>query len=54
MDTDEARRRLEAERTRVSGLIRDVHDELDGETESETSELADYDQHPADSGTDTF
>jgi RNA polymerase-binding transcription factor DksA len=54
MDTEDARRRLEAERTRVSGLIHDLHDELDGESESEESELADYDQHPADSGTDTF
>lgn len=54
MDTDDARRRLESEQARVRGLIHEMRDELNGETESETSELADYDQHPADSGTDTF
>jgi RNA polymerase-binding transcription factor DksA len=54
MDTDDARRRLEAERARVSGLIHELHVDLDGETDSETSELADYDQHPADRGTDVF
>ena len=54
MDTDDARRRLEADRARLNGLIHDLQDEVDGETESETSELADYDQHPADSGSDTF
>jgi RNA polymerase-binding transcription factor DksA len=54
MDMDEARRRLEAERTRVEGLIRVKRDELDAERDSDDSELADYDQHPADSGSDTF
>jgi RNA polymerase-binding transcription factor DksA len=54
MDTDDARRRLEDEKTRVSGLIEEMRAELDGETESGDSELADYDQHPADSGSDTF
>ena len=54
MDSDNARRRLEAERTRVSGLIHEVRAELDGEEESGDAELAYYDQHPADSGTDTF
>jgi RNA polymerase-binding transcription factor DksA len=54
VDTDDARRRLEAERARVSGLIHEVKAELDGEVESDDSELTNYDQHPADSGTDTF
>jgi RNA polymerase-binding transcription factor DksA len=54
VDNDEARRRLEAEKSRVSGLIHEVRAELDGEDESGEAELADYDQHPADSGTDTF
>jgi RNA polymerase-binding transcription factor DksA len=54
VDNDDARRRLEAERTRVRGLIHEVRAELDGEEESGDSELADYDQHPADSGSDTF
>jgi RNA polymerase-binding transcription factor DksA len=54
MDTDDARRRLEAERSRVSGLIHEMRVELDSEEESGDAELADYDQHPADSGSDTF
>lgn len=54
MDTDEARRRLQAEKARVSGLMHEVRAELDGEEDSSDSELADYDQHPADSGSDTF
>jgi RNA polymerase-binding transcription factor DksA len=54
VDTDDARRRLDEERSRVSGLIQEMRAELDGEEESGEAELADYDQHPADSGTDTF
>jgi RNA polymerase-binding transcription factor DksA len=54
MDSDAARQRLEAEKTRVTGLIRDLHTELDGEAESDDAELSNYDQHPADSATDTF
>jgi RNA polymerase-binding transcription factor DksA len=54
MDPEEARKRLEAEKQRVTGLIREVHGELDDETESGDEELSNYDQHPADSGTDTF
>ena len=53
MDPDEARQRLEAERTRVSGLIRELHTDLDDEVDSDESE-PNYDQHPADSGSDTF
>ena len=54
MDPEEARKRLEAERTRVSGLIHELHGELDDEVASEGEELSNYDQHPADSATDTF
>jgi RNA polymerase-binding transcription factor DksA len=54
MDPEEARKRLDAEKTRVSGLIRELHTEIDGETESDDAELSNYDQHPADSGSDTF
>ncbi len=54
MDPDEARQRLDAEKTRVSGLINELRAELDGEGESDDSELSNYDQHLADSGTDTF
>jgi RNA polymerase-binding transcription factor DksA len=50
----EARARIEAEQHRVSGLIRQVKRELGEEAESDQNELSDYDQHPADSGSDTF
>jgi RNA polymerase-binding transcription factor DksA len=54
MDAEDARRRVEAERERVEGLVRRLRDELDDENEGDQSELADYDQHPADSGSETF
>ncbi len=54
MDPEEARKRLEAEKHRVGGLIREVHGEIDGEVASGGEELSNYDQHPADSATDTF
>jgi len=54
MDPEEARKRLEAEKTRVGGLIRELHTDIDGEADSDDSELSNYDQHPADSGSDTF
>lgn len=56
MDTTEARSKLEAERERLLGL----HDEeeevsgLDEEQAESSGEIADYDQHPGDMGTDTF
>jgi RNA polymerase-binding transcription factor DksA len=53
-DVDKARERLESERTRVEGLISDLRGELDAEADSSDAELADYDQHPADSATETF
>jgi RNA polymerase-binding transcription factor DksA len=53
-DNNAARARLEAEQGRVEGLIDQFKAEL-GTSETEgSSELADYDQHPADSGSDTF
>jgi RNA polymerase-binding transcription factor DksA len=55
IDEGQARERLEAERQRVEGLIAGVQNEGIGESESEQSgELADYDQHPADTASDTF
>src|ERR1700675_3430663 len=54
MDPDDARKRIEAEKTRVTGLIRELHTELDGEVASEDAELSNYAQHTADSATDTF
>lgn len=56
MDTTEARRTLEAERERLVAR-RDEEEEISGldEEQSESSgELADYDQHPGDMGTETF
>ena len=54
MDSDDARERLEAEQARVEGLIQELRSEL-GTSETEgSSELADYDQHPADTASDTF
>jgi RNA polymerase-binding transcription factor DksA len=53
MNPDEARQRLEAEKTRVSGLINELHTDLDDEVASDESE-PNYDQHPADSGSDVF
>ena len=44
-----------AEKSRVEGLIAEVHEELGtGSEGEELSELSDYDQHPADTGTETF
>jgi RNA polymerase-binding transcription factor DksA len=54
MDADEARRRLEAEKERVGALIAEQRTEIDGEVTADDSELSDYDQHPADSASDTF
>jgi RNA polymerase-binding transcription factor DksA len=54
MDPEEARKRLESEKARVAGLIRELHTDIDDEAESDDSELSNYDQHPADSATDTF
>ena len=54
IDPEDARRRVAAEQARVEGLVHTLRAELDDETEGEQSELADYDQHPADSGSETF
>lgn len=53
-DSDEARQRLEAERERLAGVIEGLRAENAEADESEASELAHYDQHPADRGSDTF
>jgi RNA polymerase-binding transcription factor DksA len=54
MDPDQARERLHEEQERVAGLIEELQGELGTADRDEGSELADYDQHPADSGSDTF
>jgi RNA polymerase-binding transcription factor DksA len=52
---DAARQRLEAERARVNGLIGELRNEGLDQTEAEQAgELAHYDQHPADTASDTF
>jgi RNA polymerase-binding transcription factor DksA len=54
MDPEEARDRLHAEQARVEGLIGDYRGELGTGENDAMSELADYDQHPADTATETF
>jgi RNA polymerase-binding transcription factor DksA len=54
MDADDARERLTAEQERVEGLIGELRSELGTSENDDISELADYDQHPADTATETF
>lgn len=54
MDPDQARDRLHIEQTRVEGLIGELRTELGTSENDSMSELADYDQHPADTASETF
>ena len=54
VDPEQARRRLQDEKARVEGLIGSLKDEVGGAESEQLSELADYDQHPADMGSETF
>ncbi len=54
MDPEDARARLQAEQARVEGLIEDLRGEFGADETDDIGELADYDQHPADTGTETF
>ena len=54
MDVEDARERLESEQARVEGLIEGLKAELGTSENEDISELADYDQHPADTATETF
>src|SRR3954451_4337576 len=54
MDPDQARERLQAEQARVQGLVEGMRGEFGTAENDDISELADYDQHPADTGTETF
>ena len=54
MENEEARERLEAEQARVGALVQGLRGELSSEGGDDSSELADYDQHPADTASDTF
>ena len=55
VDPDDARKRVMDQKARVEGLIHNLKDELgDGPENDELSELSDYDQHPADTASETF
>jgi DnaK suppressor protein len=54
MDKATARRRLEQERTRLQGMREDLERERDETTADGAGELSTVDQHPGDSGTETF
>ncbi len=54
MENEEARERLQAEQARVGALVQGLRTELSSEGGDDSSELADYDQHPADTASETF
>ena len=55
MEREEARRHLDAERERLSGVRAGFDDEgLDSSESDSVGELSSVDQHPADLGTETF
>jgi DnaK suppressor protein len=54
MDKAKARRRLEQERTRLQGIRDDLEREREETTTEVAGELSTVDQHPGDSGTETF
>jgi RNA polymerase-binding protein DksA len=55
LNTEKYRKMLLDERDRLRKEIEAIEDDMSySETRSGQSELADYDQHPADAGTDTF
>ena len=54
MDKATASRRLEEERTRLQGIRDGIQREQDESTAETSGELSSFDQHPGDSGTETF
>jgi RNA polymerase-binding transcription factor DksA len=54
MDKAKAARRLEEERTRLQGIRDGIQREQDEGTSETGGELSSFDQHPGDSGTETF
>ncbi|MFN8027054.1 MAG: hypothetical protein U0W40_12080 [Acidimicrobiia bacterium] len=54
IDPELARARIADEQARVEGLISGLREELGTSENEDVSELSDYDQHPADLGTETF
>jgi DnaK suppressor protein len=54
MDEATARRRLEEERVRLQGIRDGIQREQEEGTSATSGELSSFDQHPGDSGTETF
>ena len=54
MDKAKARRRLEEERTRLQGIREGIQREQDDAISEAGNELSSFDQHPGDTGTETF
>ena len=54
MDKATARRRLKQERTRLEGIRDGLQRDQDEATSDTGGELSSFDQHPGDSGTETF
>jgi DnaK suppressor protein len=54
MDKATASRRLEEERTRLEGIRDDLQREQNEAASDTGGELSSFDQHPGDSGTETF
>ena len=54
MDKATASKRLEEERTRLQGIRDDLRREQEEATSDTGGELSSFDQHPGDSGTETF
>ena len=54
MDKATARKRLEEERERLQGIADDLQRERDESVSDTGGELSSFDQHPGDSGTETF
>jgi RNA polymerase-binding transcription factor DksA len=54
MDKATAAKRLEEERTRLQGIREGIQREQDDAIDDAGSELSSFDQHPGDSGTETF
>jgi RNA polymerase-binding transcription factor DksA len=54
MDKATASKRLEEERTRLQGIRDNLQREQEEATSDTSGELSSFDQHPGDSGTETF
>jgi DnaK suppressor protein len=54
IDEEAARRRLDGERDRLQGMVAGLRTESRQEADGQDGELSTVDQHPADSGSETF